>query len=89
MVQVQSLHCRSDCSELSPEGHPCLLWRQPKKTLVYLEWRRRPLVDRYQEARATKASVVMDVKTWVWEEFKAAMDNDFWSASKRFCQTVR
>ncbi|KAI3362896.1 hypothetical protein L3Q82_011494 [Scortum barcoo] len=33
--------------------------------------------------------IVLEAKTRVWEEFGEAMEEDYWSASKRFWQTVR
>ncbi len=36
--------------------------------------------DRYWEARGAAASAVAEAKTWVWEEFREAMEKDFWLA---------
>ncbi|KAL0152538.1 hypothetical protein M9458_052261 [Cirrhinus mrigala] len=43
----------------------------------------------YRWAKRTAARVVVEAKTRVWEEFGEAMEKDYWSASKRFWQTVR
>ncbi len=45
--------------------------------------------DRYQEARRAAASVVAEAKTWVWEEFREAMEKDFQLASRKFWQTIQ
>ncbi|XP_054643965.1 uncharacterized protein LOC129188028 [Dunckerocampus dactyliophorus] len=45
--------------------------------------------DGYRQAKRHAASAVVEAKTRVWEEFGEAMKHDFWSASKRFWQTVR
>jgi len=44
--------------------------------------------ERYWEARRAAASAVAEAKTRVWEEFKEAMEKDFWLASRKFWQTV-
>ncbi len=45
--------------------------------------------DKYQEVRKTAASVVMETKRWVWEEFEETMEKNFGSASRRFWKTFR
>ncbi|KAI3364112.1 hypothetical protein L3Q82_010940 [Scortum barcoo] len=47
-------------------------------------------VDRYWQATSKpQPGRVLEAKTQVWEEFGEAMEEDYWSASKRFWQTVR
>ncbi|KAI3364331.1 hypothetical protein L3Q82_011133 [Scortum barcoo] len=46
-------------------------------------------VDGYRQAKQAAARTVLEAKTWVWEEFGEAMEEDYRSASKRFWQTVR
>ncbi|KAK0145481.1 putative uncharacterized transposon-derived protein F52C9.6 [Merluccius polli] len=43
---------------------------------------------RYQ-AKRSAAAAVTEAKTWTWEEFGEAMENDFRTASKRFWTTIR
>ncbi len=43
----------------------------------------------YREARRATALVVMEAKTWLWEEFGEAMEKDFWLASRKFWKIVR
>ncbi|KAI3374508.1 hypothetical protein L3Q82_006324 [Scortum barcoo] len=45
-------------------------------------------VDEYRQAKQAAARAVLEAKTWVWEEFIEAMEEDYRSASKKFCQTV-
>jgi len=45
--------------------------------------------NRYWQAWRPEAAVVMDAKTWVWEEFGEAMEKGFRLASRRFWQTFR
>uniref|UniRef100_A0A6Q2YL25 CARD domain-containing protein n=1 Tax=Esox lucius TaxID=8010 RepID=A0A6Q2YL25_ESOLU len=45
--------------------------------------------DGYRQAKRTAARVVVEAKTWVWEEVGEAMEKDYRLASKRFWQTVR
>ena len=44
--------------------------------------------DWYRQARRCAAVAVAEVKTRAWEEFGEAMENDFWTASKRFWTTI-
>ncbi|KAI3362519.1 hypothetical protein L3Q82_012806, partial [Scortum barcoo] len=41
-----------------------------------------------QAKQAAARRTVLEVKTWVWEEFGEAMEEDCWSALKKFWQTV-
>ena len=45
--------------------------------------------DGYRQAKRAAAGAVSEVKTRVWEEFGEAMEEDYWSASKKFWQTIR
>ncbi|TWW64140.1 hypothetical protein D4764_03G0011480 [Takifugu flavidus] len=45
--------------------------------------------DRYRLAKRVAAATVAEAKTWAWEEFGEAMEEDFRSATRRFWQTVR
>ncbi|TWW73571.1 hypothetical protein D4764_15G0009650 [Takifugu flavidus] len=45
--------------------------------------------DRYWQAKRSAATAVAEAKTWAWEEFGEAMENDFRTASKRFWTTIR
>ncbi|TWW59288.1 hypothetical protein D4764_06G0008180 [Takifugu flavidus] len=45
--------------------------------------------DRYRQAKRSTATAVGEAKTRTWEEFGEAMENDFWTASKRFWTTIR
>ena len=45
--------------------------------------------DRYEQAKWCAAMVVAEVKTWAWEEFGEAMENDFQTASKRLRTTIQ
>ncbi|KAI3353374.1 hypothetical protein L3Q82_019912 [Scortum barcoo] len=47
-----------------------------------------PVVDTGSQA-SLQPGTVLEAKTWVWEEFGEAMEEDYRSASKRFWQTVR
>nr|XP_049591160.1 uncharacterized protein LOC125978127 [Syngnathus scovelli] len=40
--------------------------------------------DRYRMAKRNAASAVAEAKTWAWEEFGEAMENDFRTASRKF-----
>ncbi|TWW57328.1 hypothetical protein D4764_07G0000470 [Takifugu flavidus] len=40
--------------------------------------------DRYRQAKRSAATALAEAKTWAWEEFGEAMENDFQTASKRF-----
>ena len=44
---------------------------------------------RYQQAKRCAATVVAEAKTWAWEEFGDAMENDFRKALKRFWITMQ
>ncbi|KAK0156594.1 putative uncharacterized transposon-derived protein F52C9.6 [Merluccius polli] len=44
---------------------------------------------RYRQAKRSTAVAVTEAKTWTWEEFGEAMENDFRTASKRFWTTMR
>ncbi len=44
--------------------------------------------DGYRQAKRAAARVVAEAKTRAWEEFGETMEEDYWSASKRFWQTV-
>ncbi|KAK7925178.1 hypothetical protein WMY93_007488 [Mugilogobius chulae] len=46
-------------------------------------------VDRYLQAKRTAARAVAEAKTQDWERFGEAMEEDYRSTSKKFCQTVR
>lgn len=52
-------------------------------------WLTYETVDRYWQAKQNVVLSVVEEKAWVWEEFGDAMENYFWSASKRFWQSVR
>ncbi|TWW71179.1 hypothetical protein D4764_17G0006620 [Takifugu flavidus] len=45
--------------------------------------------DRYRQAKRSAATAVAKAKTWAWEEFGEAVENDFRTASKRFWTTIR
>ncbi|KAK3517180.1 hypothetical protein QTP70_000775 [Hemibagrus guttatus] len=45
--------------------------------------------EAYRQAKRTKAVVVSEAKTRVWEEFGEAMEKDYRTASGKFWQTVR
>ncbi|XP_029903635.1 uncharacterized protein LOC115356559, partial [Myripristis murdjan] len=45
--------------------------------------------DGYRQARRAAVWAVAEAKTWSWEEFREAMEEDYQSASKKFWQTVR
>ncbi|TWW80485.1 R2DM Retrovirus-related Pol polyprotein from type II retrotransposable element [Takifugu flavidus] len=45
--------------------------------------------DGYRRAKWSAATAVAEAKTRAWEEFGEAMENDFWTASKRFWTTIR
>lgn len=47
------------------------------------------LLDGYWQPRHAAASAVSGAKTLVHKEFGEAMERDYWSASKKFWQTVR
>ncbi|TWW66922.1 hypothetical protein D4764_20G0009540 [Takifugu flavidus] len=44
--------------------------------------------QRYWQAKRSAATAVAEAKTWAWEEFGEAMENDFRTASKRFWTTI-
>jgi len=44
--------------------------------------------DGYRRAKRSAASAVAEAKTWAWEEFGEAMENNFWTALKRFWSTI-
>ncbi|XP_077362676.1 uncharacterized protein LOC144007167 isoform X2 [Festucalex cinctus] len=45
--------------------------------------------DEYQMAKRNAASVVAEAKIQTWEEFGEAMENDFRTASRKFCSTIQ
>ncbi|KAI3356429.1 hypothetical protein L3Q82_017643 [Scortum barcoo] len=45
--------------------------------------------DGYRQAKQAAARAVLEAKTWVWEEFGEAMEEDYQSASKKFWQTIQ
>ncbi|KAK3548817.1 hypothetical protein QTP70_020700, partial [Hemibagrus guttatus] len=52
-------------------------------------WGTPEAADAYQQAKRTVAWVVSEAKTRVWEEFCEAMEKDYWTASRKFWQTIR
>lgn len=46
------------------------------------------VADQYWKAKRCAAQVVMEAKTRTWEEVGETMDEDFWSVSKKFWQTI-
>ncbi|KAI3368721.1 hypothetical protein L3Q82_025416 [Scortum barcoo] len=69
--------------KLWTQGLWCLSWWQSPNPVVDTG------IDRYRQAKQAAARTVLEAKTWVWEEFGEAMEEDYRSASKRFWQTVR
>ena len=45
--------------------------------------------DGYRRAKQNAALAFAEGKTQAWEEFGEALENDFWTASKRFWSTIR
>uniref|UniRef100_A0A672ZD16 Reverse transcriptase domain-containing protein n=1 Tax=Sphaeramia orbicularis TaxID=375764 RepID=A0A672ZD16_9TELE len=45
--------------------------------------------DGYRKAKRAAARAVVEAKTQVWVEFGEAMEEDYWSASRKFWQTIR
>lgn len=45
--------------------------------------------NRYGQAKQNVSWPAAELETQVWEEFGEAIEEDFWSALKRFWQTVR
>ena len=45
--------------------------------------------DWYRQTKCAAAQAVAEAKTRVWEKFREAMEEDYWSASKKFWQTIR
>lgn len=52
-----------------------------------------PLLEEFlahpREARRAVDSAVTETKTWLWEEFRKAMEKDFRLASRKFWQTIQ
>ena len=45
--------------------------------------------DGYRQAKRASARAVTEAKTLVWEKFGEAMEEDYWSALKKFWQTIQ
>lgn len=45
--------------------------------------------DRYWQAKCAAARAVTEARTQVWKEFGEAMEENYWSALKKFWKTIR
>ncbi|KAI3357825.1 hypothetical protein L3Q82_016217 [Scortum barcoo] len=76
IVDAAVRSCGRKVSGACHGGNPRTRWWTPELT-----W--------YRQAKQAAARTVLEAKTWVWEGFGEAMEEDYRSASKRFWQTVR
>ncbi|KAL1259177.1 hypothetical protein QQF64_009754 [Cirrhinus molitorella] len=77
IVDAAIRSCGCKASGACHGGNPRTRWWTPEAAV------------RYRWAKLVAAQVVVEAKTWAWEEFRETMEEDYQSALKRFWQTVR
>ena len=94
---VRSCGCKGSCA--CRGRNPRTRWWPPEVTDAvklnkesYSAWLARgtpEAADGYRQAKRVAAQAVAEAKTWVWEKFGEAMEEDYLSDLRKFWQTIR